>query len=450
MNPLQFKTLIERSITTTHFHQLLSLIIKTGCDNHPYLVPLFILSSSSISLPFARSYFDDLHYTPPLFAWNTLIRAYSSSKTPVQSIKLFSEMHRIGLKPDKFTYPFVVKACGECSLVEEGCAVHSLIVKTGFDSDSYVGNTLLKMYASSGFVEFSKKVFDEMPQRNVVTWSSMIAAYVTCNGPLEAYRVFRLMLDANEKPNSVTLVSLLSGCSRLLDIMTGKSIHCYILVNGMKMDVSLGTALLEMYSKCGHVEKAFQIFNSTSERNLQSWTIMISSFSDHGRGKEAISIFTEMEKLGIKPDSILFSVILSACCHMGLVDEGQEYFKRMVREYGIKPTMEHYGCMVDLFGRAGLIDKAYSVIKNMPMDPNPIILRSFLGACKNHGQVVCLDDQLKKLLSLEPDLGANYVLAASLSSSREGAEDLIYTMKQKGVKKVPGSSWLKSNVKFAD
>lgn len=250
---------------------------------------------------------------------------------------------------------------------------------------------------------------------------------------------------ANEKPNSVTLVSLVSACTRLHSISTGKSIHCYTVIHSIEIDVALGTALIEMYSKCGHVEKAFQIFNSMSEKNLQSWTIMICGLADHGRGNDAILLFTHMEQTGLVPDSMAFSAILSACSHLGLLYEGRQFFNQMVRTYNIEPTMEHYGCLVDLLGRAGLIEEAYEIIENMPMEPNTVILRSFLSACRNHNVVFTLDDKFRKLLISEPNLGANYVLAANASSVSgcwNDAADLRVAMKQKGLVKVPGCSWV--------
>ena len=248
---------------------------------------------------------------------------------------------------------------------------------------------------------------------------------------------------ANEKPNSVTLVSLLSACTHLFNICAGKSIHSYILRNQIELDVALGTVLFEMYSKCGHIEKALQIFKSMPEKNLQSWTIMISALADHGRHKDAIFLFTQMEISGLRPDSLSFSVILSACSHTGLVSDGRKFFDQMVRLYNIKPTVEHYGCMVDLLGRAGLIKEAYGLIMNMPIEPNAVIMRSFLGACKENGLLLNLDDKL--LSKLEPELGANYVVIAnlfSLAGSWKYANDLRVAMKQKGLKKIPGCSWV--------
>jgi pentatricopeptide repeat protein len=248
---------------------------------------------------------------------------------------------------------------------------------------------------------------------------------------------------ANEKPNYVTLVSLLSACTKMINICAGVSIHSYIIRNDIEMGVELGTALFEMYSKCGKIEKALLVFDLMPEKNLQSCTIMISALANHGRENNAISLFNRMEDMGLQPDSLSFSVILSACSHMGLVYEGKMYFDKMVRLYNIKPTVEHYGCMVDLLGRAGLFQEAYDIIRSMPMEPNSVILRSFLGACRIHGWVPTLDDEL--MSKLESELGANYVLTANLFSDRSSwkdATDLRLAMKRKGLKKVPGCSWL--------
>ncbi|CAJ1943272.1 unnamed protein product [Sphenostylis stenocarpa] len=436
-------TLIHRSITLAHFLQLHSLFLKTSLDHHPFFISQFLLSASTISLPYATAFFHSVPTLPPLFAWNTLIRAYTTSPTPHYSLSLFRLLQISVLNPDNFTYPFILKACGNSSGLQLGGTLHSLILKTGFCSHGYVGNALLNMYADCQAVSSACKVFEEMTARDVVSWSSMIAAYVADNSPLDALRVFRLMGQANEKPNSVTLVSLLSACTKMLCLGAGECIHSYVIKSCMKMDVALGTALFDMYAKCGKIDKALIVFNSMDDENLQSCTIMISALADHGRQKEVISLFNHMEDIGLQPDSLTFAVILSACSHAGLVCEGRRYFDRMVRVYGIKPRVEHYGCMIDLLGRSGLIREAYDIIKSMPLKPNDVILRSFLGACKIHGWVPCLDVDL--LSKLDSELGANYVLRANVFSSFaswKDANDLRVAMKHKGLEKISGCSWM--------
>ncbi|KAK6803063.1 hypothetical protein RDI58_000847 [Solanum bulbocastanum] len=220
------------------------------------------------------------------------------------------------------------------------------------------------------------------------------------NLPSDALLLFQCVKLANEKPNSVTLVSLLGACTRILNIRLGKCIHSHIVTSGIELHVELETALLGMYAKCGHIQQAFYIFNSMDDKNLQTWAIMISGLADHGHVEEAVSLFARMEESGFRPDSLSFSIILYACSHIGIVDAGREYFEKMASLYNIRPTMEHYGCMVDM---------------SMPTEPNSVILRSFISACKHHGHIPCAEENIREiLLKIEPDLGSNYALASSL------------------------------------
>ncbi|MCE3051278.1 hypothetical protein HAX54_049321 [Datura stramonium] len=243
----QIEALFQRSKTTIHLLQLHSLIIKTALHHDEYRLSQFISLSSSISLQFSRTVFDNSPITPPVFAWNTMIRAYSKSSTEVESVKLLNQLRKIGLKPDKFTFPVVLKACGHC-----------LMIGTG-------------------------------------------GLQVAFNGSLCPY-----MKLANEKPNSVTLVSLLGACIRILNIRLGKCIHSHIVTSGIELHVELETALLGMYAKCGHIQQAFRIFNSMGEKTLQTWTVMISGLADHGHGEEAVSLFTKMEEAGFSRQLIIF------------------------------------------------------------------------------------------------------------------------------------------------
>nr|DAD42156.1 TPA_asm: hypothetical protein HUJ06_000386 [Nelumbo nucifera] len=208
----QLPSLFLRSKTTIHLLQIHCLILKTALDFDPLSVSGFISSACSISVDFARVFFDRLPISPPLFSWNSIIRQYAKSPQPIEAVKLFSGLLRTGIRPDNFTYPFVLKACGRCSMLEEGGAVHSLIFKTGLYSDRYIGNTLLRMYAACSAIGFSRQVFDEMTYRDVVSWSSIIAGYVACNLPLNALRMFQNIKLENVQPNSVTLELLSSRC----------------------------------------------------------------------------------------------------------------------------------------------------------------------------------------------------------------------------------------------
>ncbi|KAL2343388.1 hypothetical protein Fmac_004673 [Flemingia macrophylla] len=431
---------IQRSKTVWEVLQVQCLLLKSSLDHHPFFISQFLLSASAVSLPFAAAFFHSLPTLPPLFAWNTLIRA-TAATAPLRSLSLFRRLQASPLRPDSFTYPFLLKA-SSLPLLR---TLHSLTLKTAFLSHTVVANALLNSYADSDALTSARKLFDEMPLRDVVSWTSMLAAYVSHNSPADAFSLFRQMGSENQKPNFITLVTLLSACTKTLHLTAGESVHSYIARHSVEMDVALGTALFGMYAKCGKIDKALLVFNSMAEtqKNLQSYTIMISALADHGRGEDVVSLFSQMEDVGLEPDGVSFAVVLSACSHVGLVDEGRRYFDRMVRVYGIEPTVEHYGCMVDLLGRAGLIQEAYDIIKGMPVEPNAVVLRSFLGACRNHGWAPSLDFDF--LAKLESELGANYVLTANVFStcaSWKDANDFRVAMKQKGLKKTPGCSWV--------
>ncbi|KAK7399941.1 hypothetical protein VNO78_11138 [Psophocarpus tetragonolobus] len=437
--------LMKRSKRVSELLQLQSLLLKSCLLEHPFLISKFVLYASSLSLPFAAAFFQSLPTPPPLFAWNTLIRAFAASPTPLQSLSLFRLLHASPspLRPDNFSYPFALKACARSSSLSLGRTLHSLSLKTAFLSSLSVANALLNMYAHCTHLLSARYLFDEISVRDVVSWTSIIAASVASNSPFHAFYLFRQMKMQNHNPNSVTFLTLLSASTKMLHLPSGQSLHSCILINGIQFDVALGTALFQMYAKCGKIHDATLVFTSMPHKNLHSYTVMISALADHGRQKDVISLFAQMEDIGLPPDSLAFAVILSACSHMGLVHEGKSYFDRMVRVYGIEPSVEHYGCIVDLLGRAGLIQEAYDIIKRMPMDPNDVIWRTFLGACRNHGCLPTLDDDL--LSKLESELGSNYVLTANVLStcaSWKDASDLRLAMRRKGLKKIPGCSWL--------
>ncbi|KAG5630108.1 hypothetical protein H5410_001825, partial [Solanum commersonii] len=311
------------------------------------------------------------------------------------SLNLFKHLQEIGLKPDKFTFPVVLKVSSHCLMIETGGSLHSMAVKSGFGSDLHVNNTLLRMYAGFGVIS---------------------------NLPLDSLLLFQCMKLANENPNYVTLVSLLGACTCILNIRLGKGIHSHIVTSGIELHVELETTLLGMYAKCGHIQLAFRIFKSMGDKNLQTWTIMISGLTDHGHEEEVVSLFAIMEESGFRLDNLSFSAILYAYSHIGFVDAGREYFEKMASIYNIRPTMEHYGCM---------------------MEPNSLILRSFISACKHHGHIPCAEENIREiLLKIEPDLGSNYVLASSLSylfGYCSNANNLRLAMKAKGINKYPDS-----------
>ncbi|XP_057544340.1 pentatricopeptide repeat-containing protein At3g26630, chloroplastic [Amaranthus tricolor] len=376
--------LLQTCTNPNHLTQIHAKIIRSNLSSNNLLnTQLIRLYSSYGNLNYATSIFQQLQF-PSTFTWNLIIRCHTINGSPSQSIILYNFMICTGVIPDKFTFPFVIKACAASSSIEKGKEIHGFAVKTGYyGKDMFVKNTLLDMYLKCRCLEFARKVFDEMnvrnvvswttmisgligfgevdnarrlfdvmPQRNVVSWTVMINGYVSNGRPQEAFELFSEMQIEGVRPNEFTLVSLLKGCTELGSLTLGDWVHDYAIKNGFEMGVFLGTALLDMYSKCGSLEEAKKVFDIMEKRSLATWNSMISSLGVHGCGEEALALFGSMMEENVMPDAITFVGVLSACVQTRKVDEGLRYFKFMTEECGIIPVLEHYVCMFELWGLA--------------------------------------------------------------------------------------------------
>ncbi|KAH7572387.1 hypothetical protein JRO89_XS04G0247400 [Xanthoceras sorbifolium] len=353
--------------------------------------------------------------------------------------------------------------------------IHAHILKLGLESDAFVHTSLINMYAqngdldsarlvfdksslrdavsytalisgyaSKGCLDDAKQLFDEMPVRDVVSWNAMIAGYAQHGRYQEALAFFQEIRNENIMPNESTMVTVLSACARLGALDLGKWIHVYIDKNFQKLNnVSLWTSLVDMYAKCGNIEAAQQVFNAMDSKNVASWNAMISGLAMHGNANKALKLFSRMISEGFKPDDITFVGVLSACNHAGLLDLGRQYFSSMIEDYKISPKLQHYGCMIDLLGRAGLFDEAEALMKTMEMKPDGAIWTSLLGACRDHGRVELGESVAKHLFELEPENPGAYVLLSNIYAGAGRWDDVarIRTrLNDKGMKKVPGCS----------
>ncbi|XXG79475.1 hypothetical protein AAC387_Pa09g0531 [Persea americana] len=431
-----------------HVYRLHSRLIKTGQENDPLSLRHLLLSCAALCLSYARAIFDRIP-SPDTFAWNTLIRSHSSHDSPLRALHLFVEMRQRDVPLDHYTLPFALKACSRLSLIETGKSIQSISIKYGFDSDIYVQNTLIHFYGNCGLVCSARYVFDEMLRRDLVSWSAIIGCFVNNGLEEEALAVFREMqVTAGIRPDEVTMVSVLSAVARLGALELGRWVHFYIWRNGFDVTVSMGTQLIIMYSNCGFIEGAVRVFDAMPERNVLTWTALINGFAAHGQSKEALRMFDEMKKAKLQPDYITFIGVLTACSHGGLLDEGMRVFDSIRRDYGIEPRLEHYGCVVDLLGRAGLLNEAYEFTERMPIRPNSIIWRTLLGACANYGNVELAERVRSRISALDPYHDGDYVLLSNIYGSNGRwleKEEVRSSMRERRIEKKPGCSLVELN-----
>lgn len=391
--------------------------------------------------------FDQIPH-PNVFTLNTLIRFYADSADPSPAIPVFSRTRRAALKPDTYTYPFLLKACSRLLSLPTGRLLHSLALKDGLLASVFVQNSLVHFYSACGLFEHAHSLFAAAArsERNLVTWNSVINGFSINGRPNETLTLFRQMLaeDPHIAPDAFTLVGLLSASAELGALALGRRAHAYLLKAGFGSNSHVGNALVDLYSKCGRIRDAVGVFDEMcGGRNVVSWTSLIVGLAVNGFGKEALELFWRMEEEGLAPTEITLVGVLYSCSHCGLVDEGFRYFDRMRREYGIEPKIEHYGCMVDLLGRAGLVEEAHDFIMKMPVEPNAVVWRTLLGACAMHKKVDLGEAAWDRLVRLDPGHSGDYVLLSNLyaSVSRWGdVQRLRSSMLKGGVKKNPGHS----------
>ncbi|KAK6129546.1 hypothetical protein DH2020_036704 [Rehmannia glutinosa] len=433
--------------------QIQANILKLGHQNNPFILTKFTSISSDLNaIHYACSFIfspeSEPHYYDT-FLFNTVIEAYAgTTHFKRAAIRFYNEMLRHRIEPNNYTYPFVFKACAGIRDLSLGKTVHGSVSKLGFCGDTHVVNAMIHMYCScENGIEFGEKVFDEMSKTNSVSWSTMMGGYVRWQMSSETVKLFRKMQIVGVRPDEVTMVMVLSACADLGALELGRWVESYIDKEKFEMRAELCNALIDMFAKCGDVDKALRLFRNMSEskRTIVSWTSVIFGMALHGRGLEAVSLFEEMRKAGVVPDDVIFIGLLSACSHSGLVDEGKKYFDSMVKDYGIAPRIEHYGCIVDLLSRAGLVNEAVKFIDTMPVAPNPVIWRTLISACRAQDQLNLGEKITKDLIKNEPMQESNYVLLSSIYAKMldwgKKTETRV-TMAKKGIKKVPGSTMI--------
>eukprot|EP01018_Ginkgo_biloba_P008465 Gb_26313 [translate_table: standard] len=380
-----------------------------------------------------------------VISWTAIIAGYVQNGCYDEALKLFQEMQLQGVKPSSGTFASVLPACANLAALHEGKELHEDIIKSGFQYDIFVGNALVDMYAKCQRIEDAQKVFQEMPRRDLVSWNSMIAGYTQNGYFTEALKLFQQMQLMCVKPNPDAFASVLSACANLAALHEGKKIHEGIVSCGFHSDVFVGSALIDMYAKCGSIDDARNVFDNMLKQDVVLWNAMIVGYATHGCGKEALQLFEQMQHLDTKPNLVTFVGVLTACCHAGLVDDGCQYFDAMSQDYHIVPAMKHYCCMVDLLGRAGRLDEALNFINKMPIQPDATVWGTLLGACTIHINIELGEHVAEQLFESDPRNAAHYVALSNIYAAAgrwDGVEKVRKMMKDRKVVKMPGCSWI--------
>ncbi|CAN4121641.1 unnamed protein product [Withania somnifera] len=387
---------------------------------------------------------DFLQTDPEQDCEHSLCKDSSFSYSMEDSISLLFKFHKERCKIGVSLVSNAMSLCASKRAFSVGIQVHCLVIVNGFLSNVYIGSSLISFYSNSGGVVDAYQVFDGMPVRNVVSWSAMVNAFALENELNMCLKLYKGMLGLGLKPNEFTFTSLLSACMGSGCFGHGRSVHCHVIVMGFGSYVYVANVVLSMYCKCGEVKDAFDIFENMESKDLVSWNSMICGYGQQGHGAQAIELFEEMKKQKVRPDSITFLGVLSSCRHAGFVNEGMCYFNSMV-DHGVKPVLDHYSCIVDLLGRARLLEEAREFIKKMPIQPNGVIWGSLLMSCRLQGNFWLGIEAAENRLALEPWSTSTHLQLVNLYAGLgywDQAARVQKLIKDKGLVRDPGYSWI--------
>ncbi|KAK7271451.1 hypothetical protein RJT34_27374 [Clitoria ternatea] len=396
-----------------------------------------------------------------------------------EALAVFKHIHSsLTLPLDPHVFSLILKSCTSLSLTILATSIHSHSTKSSFlPHNSFLSSSLLHFYGTSLSLPQAHQLFLETLNPNVVVWNTIISLYAhshhTCaalqlfhsidvppnestfnpiiaalaanDGPLVAVRFYRRMIELNLRPRLITLLALLPASVAIAALNLVKEIHGYAVRNWIDPHHQLSSGLVEAYGRCGCLAYSNSVFRRMDQKDVVAWSCVISANALHGEARTALEVFKEMELAGVRPDGITFLGVLKACSHAGLDDEALWYFRRMSVEYGVEPNSDHYSCLVDVLGRAGRLQEAYEVIKEMPVKVTAKAWGALLGACRNFGELKLAEIAGRALAEVEPENAANYVLLAKMYASvgrMDEAERVRRKMKERGVKATTGSSWV--------
>ncbi|CAK9156953.1 unnamed protein product [Ilex paraguariensis] len=432
--------------------QIHSLCSKSGFGWYPVVVNSIIdMYSRCGSINEAGRMFDKMPIRS-LISWNAMIAGFALAGMGDKSLFLFKEMRLHGETPDEYTFTSTLKACGGLGAIRGGTQIHAFLVTTGFPISvkTIIVGALVDLYVKCGYLFEAKKVFNQVEQRSVISWTALIIGFAQEENLAEAMDLFRQLRNSSIRVDGFVLSSMMGVFADFALVEQGKQLHSYATKIPYGLDISVTNSTVDLYLKCGLTEEAERLFGEMPRRNVVSWTVMITGYGKHGLGKEAIHLFNKMRLDDIEPDGVTYLAVLSACSHSGLIEESQEYFARLCMDHQIKPRVEHYACMVDILGRAGRLREAKNLIENMRLKPNIGIWQTLLSACRVHRDVETGRAVGEILLTLDGNNPVNYVMLSNIYADAcywKECERLRLLVKAKGLKKVAGRSWVEIDKK---
>nr|AYM00825.1 pentatricopeptide repeat protein [Salvia miltiorrhiza] len=505
---------LKRCSTPNQLQSWYALLLKTNTAQDCFLINQYITACSNHrTIDSAILAFSHLE-NPNVFVYNALIGAFLTCFRPLQGLRYYVLMLRNAVPPTSYTFPPVIKSCRVLRFVGFGECVHAQVLRNGLglhlhlqtamvdfysslgmvvearkvfeempERDGFAWSTMISTHVRAGDLDSARRVFDQMPQKNtaasntmihgyaeagdvnsvealfrtllerdVVSWTTMINCYCKRELYLEALELFEEMKSTGTRPDNTTMATVISACAHLGALDKGKEMHLYMMQAEFNIDVYIGSALIDMYAKCGVVERALVVFFKLQEKNLFCWSSVIGGLAYNGYAEEALAMFDKMEKEKVEPTQVIFLSVLAACAHAGLVEEGNRRFSEMTTRYGTLPEIEHYGCMVDLLSRVGLLEEALVLIGSMRMQPNSAIWGALLGGCKLHKNLEIAQIAVDRLMILEPNNSGYYTLLVNMYAEENRWNEVARIrgiMKERGVEKaLPGSSWIEVKKKM--
>ncbi|XP_027173380.1 putative pentatricopeptide repeat-containing protein At3g11460, mitochondrial [Coffea eugenioides] len=444
--PFTLKSCAALSIPITGT-QLHSHVTKTGCLCEPFvLTALISMYAKCLLSEDAYKVFDENPLCKKLtVCYNALIAGYVQNSNLLNGVSLFCEMRRMGVSVNAVTMVGLASGCTNPLHMSFGMSLHCLSLKSGFDNDLAAENCLLSMYVKCESIQLARKLFGDIPGKGLITWNAMISGYAQNGLGTHALDLYYEMESSGISPNAVTFVGVLSSCANLGARRIGQEVEQKIWNLGLGFNLFLKNALINMHARCGNLVRARAIFDEMHEKSLVSWTAIIGGYGMHGQGDISVELFDEMIRTGIQPDGPVFVTVLSACSHAGLTNKGLGYFAAMQRDYGVKPSIEHYSCVVDLLGRAGRLEDARKLIDSMPVEPDGAVWGALLGACKIHKNVDLAELAFHEVVKLEPTNIGYYVLLSNMYTEAENLSGVLrirLMMRERKLKKDPGCSYI--------